>query len=194
MPRFLRPYNYVRPLLVLSLFFLLIALPGGKVKFWNYLLPGASAATTFTVNSTGDGADNNLGDGLCNDGSGACTLRAAIQQTGVLFGADTIAFNLPATSTITLNTALPTIGDSLNINGPGANSLTIQRSNAGGTPNFRIFTINGGTTVAISGLTITNGRTADGIPGGGFAPGGSLDKSQTGAARSEISKPLPVEP
>jgi CSLREA domain-containing protein len=171
MPRFPRAYNYVRPLLVLSLFLLLIGLPGGKENFWNYLLPGASAATTFTVNSTGDGADNNLGDGLCNDGSGSCTLRAAIQQASVLFGTDNIAFNLPAASTITLNTALPTIGDSLNITGPGANSLTIRRSNAGGTPNFRIFTINSGNTVAISGLTVTNGRTADGIPGGGFAPG-----------------------
>ncbi|HEX3559671.1 MAG TPA: hypothetical protein VHU19_10715, partial [Pyrinomonadaceae bacterium] len=31
---------------------------------------------TFTVNSTGDGADNNPGDDTCNDGTGNCTLRA----------------------------------------------------------------------------------------------------------------------
>jgi SSS family solute:Na+ symporter len=38
------------------------------------------AATTFTVNSTGNGGDSNTADGICNDGAGNCTLRAAIQQ------------------------------------------------------------------------------------------------------------------
>ncbi len=61
----------------------------------------ASAAATFTVNSTGDGGDSNTGDGICNDGTGACTLRAAIQQANAA-GGDTINFSLPPGSVITL--------------------------------------------------------------------------------------------
>jgi CSLREA domain-containing protein len=38
---------------------------------------------TFTVNSTTDGADANVGDGICADGTGHCTLRAAIQEANV---------------------------------------------------------------------------------------------------------------
>ena len=40
----------------------------------------AAAQTTFTVTSTADGNDVNPGDGVCDDGSGNCTLRAAIQR------------------------------------------------------------------------------------------------------------------
>ena len=44
----------------------------------------AHAETTFTVNNTGDSADTNLSDGLCDSSSTLagiqCTLRAAIQE------------------------------------------------------------------------------------------------------------------
>ena len=43
---------------------------------------GAAQAVTFNVNSTGDASDANTGDGNCNDGTGSCTLRAAIEQAG----------------------------------------------------------------------------------------------------------------
>jgi len=71
-----------------------------------YLEPRANAATTFTVNSTADTPNNNLADGICNDGTDVCTLRAAIQQANSVSGADTITFNLSASSTITLNSVL----------------------------------------------------------------------------------------
>ena len=38
----------------------------------------------FVVNSTGDTSDANVGDGNCDDGSGACTLRAAIEESNAL--------------------------------------------------------------------------------------------------------------
>lgn len=141
----------------------------------------SSTESTFVVNDNGDAADNSLGNGIC-DTSGAagdqCTLRAAIQEANVVFGSDTITFSLPAGSTITLNTALDILSGTLTITGPGATLLTVQRSSAGGTPNFRIFRINNGQTVSISGLTITNGRTADGVPasglGGSGDPGGGI--------------------
>jgi CSLREA domain-containing protein len=61
------------------------------------LLAGAiavEAEATFTVDSTNDAVDANPGDGICATTEGECTLRAAIQETNALPGADII--NLPA--------------------------------------------------------------------------------------------------
>jgi large repetitive protein len=63
-------------------------------------LPPIGYAATFIVNSTADRVDNNPGDGKCDTGQSIpqgkpeCTLRAAIQETNALAGADTIL--LPA--------------------------------------------------------------------------------------------------
>jgi CSLREA domain-containing protein len=55
------------------------------------LVPSASAAAaTFTVDSTADTIDINLGDGLCRDSTGSCTLRAAIMEANALSGVDRI--------------------------------------------------------------------------------------------------------
>jgi CSLREA domain-containing protein len=50
----------------------------------------ASTGTNFVVNSTSDAVDANVGDGACATAEGECTLRAAIQETNALPGADTI--------------------------------------------------------------------------------------------------------
>src|ERR671914_465394 len=44
----------------------------------------------FQVNDTNDRVDADLGDGLCRTSQNTCTLRAAVQQTNMLNGADTI--------------------------------------------------------------------------------------------------------
>ena len=49
---------------------------------------------TFTVDSTADAVDANPGDGVCDDGLGNGTLRAAIMEANALAGADTI--DIPA--------------------------------------------------------------------------------------------------
>jgi hypothetical protein len=49
------------------------------------------------------------------------------------------------------------IARSVTIRGPGANLLTVRRSAAAGTPEFRIFNIAPGVDATISGLTISNG-------------------------------------
>ena len=54
----------------------------------------ASLAAVFTVDSPADVVDASPGDGACDDGSGNCTLRAAIQEANALAGADEIT--LPA--------------------------------------------------------------------------------------------------
>jgi CSLREA domain-containing protein len=175
MPRNPRCSSLATPLLVLSLLIGLMSLPDANSHLLDLLRPTVRAATNFTVNSTGDGADNNPGDGVCDDGTGACTLRAAIQEANTLAGDDTIAFAAPLSgSIITLNSVLPDINGNLNINGPGAGLLTVQRNTAAGIPNFRIIAINSGPTVTISGLTITNGLTASSLDGGGIFNGATL--------------------
>ena len=77
------------------------------------LVPGpAHSQVTIVVDSTGDGGDNNIGNGLCNDGTGACTLRAAIQEANALAGLNDIAFGIGGiVDTITPASPLPTITD-----------------------------------------------------------------------------------
>jgi hypothetical protein len=113
----------------------------------------ASDATTVTICPSSPVVTNT------ND-SGAGSLRQAILDA--CDGA-TITFDMnQVVSPINLTSAGLVINKNLTITGPGANLLTIQRSTAGGTPLFGIFTINGGTTVSISGLTISNGNTSSG--------------------------------
>ncbi len=95
------------------------------------LIPDRSAyALTFTVTTTGDGGDTNLGDNLCIATTGGCTLRAAIQQANASGGADTINFNMPS-NTITPGSGLPAITSQITIDGttqPGysASSLSVR--------------------------------------------------------------------
>ncbi|MFM8322663.1 MAG: Ig-like domain-containing protein, partial [Chloroflexota bacterium] len=71
-----------------------------------------AAALTLTVNATGDQADVNIGDGVCDSGAG-CTLRAAIQEANRHLGPDTIQFNIPGggVQTIQLSSKLPSLSD-----------------------------------------------------------------------------------
>ena len=83
----------------------------------------------FTVNSTGDGADSSTTDATCDDGSGNCTLRAAIQQANAL-SSGVIEFNISGTGTQTISpaSALPTITRPVFIDGysqPGASAGTL---------------------------------------------------------------------
>ncbi|HEX5874419.1 MAG TPA: choice-of-anchor Q domain-containing protein [Pyrinomonadaceae bacterium] len=121
------------------------------------------------VNSLADAPDINHGDGICDSDGGTtgeqCTFRAAIQEANAwqVAGSDTILFD-PALNqgTISLSTALPDIATNLIVDGPGANLLRIQRSTAGGTPNFRVLKIRPdlgpSVTVSIYGLTFSNGH------------------------------------
>ena len=75
-------------------------------------------ASSITVDSIGDGSDRNPGDGLCDDGAGNCTLRAAIEEANALTGTDTIHFHIGSgPNTIKPSSALPFITDPVNIDG-----------------------------------------------------------------------------
>jgi len=123
----------------------------------------AQFGTLFTVNHNGDTNDANTGDGFCVDSNGNCTLRAAIQEANANPFLDGINFALPTPSTIDLTLGELTLSSHIYIAGPGARKLTVQRSPAAGTADFRIFKVQSTNTfpypTTIRGLSIKNGKT-----------------------------------
>lgn len=101
---------------------------------------------------------NTLVDTVATDG--VCSLREAIQSANAgmpvgncasgVIGPDTIT--ITATGTIALGSALPDIIQDVDIVGPGAGLLTVSGSNA-----YRVFKVNSGIKVNLSGVTVANG-------------------------------------
>lgn len=88
------------------------------------LFAHAAHAMTFTVDSTDDGG-NTGGPGVCDDGGGKCTLRAAIEAANATAGADEINFGIPGgggVNTITPGSDYPDITERLTINGETQNN------------------------------------------------------------------------
>ncbi|MCC6602996.1 MAG: right-handed parallel beta-helix repeat-containing protein [Anaerolineae bacterium] len=82
-------------------------------------------AAAFVVNSTGDSADAQPGDGLCEDGTGHCTLRAALMEANVASQTQHIHFHIPGAGPhiIQPQSPLPLIEKAMVIDGytqPGA--------------------------------------------------------------------------
>ena len=93
-----------------------------------------------------------------------CSLRGAITAANADAGDDTIDL-LGVSGTVNLTEALPGLTSNIEIEGPGADRLTVRRADTAGP--FRIFIVTGTTTdVTISGMTISNGQTNSG--GGGI--------------------------
>jgi hypothetical protein len=166
-----------------------LAVTGGQTfTLVGHIPPGTSAGTeyqnTVTVSTTtaDPTAENNSASAgtvvftcltnpvvTTNANGGAGSLRQAIADAcdGASIGFDMSQVVGP----ITLTTAELVIDKSLTILGPGATTLTVQRSTDGGTPAFRIFRINAGKTANISGLTISNGFD---LLGGGILNGDGI--------------------
>ncbi len=96
------------------------------------------APATFVVNHVAD--DTQPG-----------SLRDAIQQADNTPGPDTIQFQLPAGAKITLLADLPPITDNVNIQGPGADQLTIDGAGA-----HQALQLTNSATLLVNGLTIAN--------------------------------------
>lgn len=144
----------------------------------------AAPQATFIVNQTNDANDANTADNVCDvdltTAGQQCTLRAAIAQANSTAEFDTITFSLPDASVITLTSGALQILQSVEIKGSGARNLTVRRSTASSTPNFRIFNVIGPPfntnltiTVTISGLTATNGAGPGDPYGGGIFNAGA---------------------
>jgi hypothetical protein len=119
-------------------------------------LPGCSNLNTVVKNTNDSGADS---------------LRDVIAS---VCAGSTITF-APNLGLIPLTSDELLLNKSVTITGPGASLLTVQRSAAGGTPNFRIFNIASNVIATISGLTIANGNVSSGLSaGGGIFNNGTL--------------------
>ncbi len=113
--------------------------------------------------------------------SGDGSLRSALTAGNTITFDPGVFAAAGAPPVISLLTELPPLNSNINIVGLGANVLTVQRSRASGTPEFRIFAIDllpGGlsssgtfSTVTISGLTIRNGLLSS---SGGFNLGAGI--------------------
>ena len=131
-------------------------------------------AATFTVNSVNDAVDLVAGDGICDSSAqpnDQCTLRAAIQETNALVGADTIMLpagiytltipgigeNLAATGDLDMNGSVTLVG-------AGASTTIID----GGALDRIFHLVTSGSIVQISGVTIRHGDAMLSGAGGGL--------------------------
>jgi len=123
------------------------AVATGAVTLGLAALAAPANAATFTV--------TNLND------TGAGSLRDAVASANATAGADVINFQAGLTGTITLTSGELSLYDAVDIQGPGAATITVSGNNASRV--FYIYsTANAPIDVTISGLTITNGSDSDG--------------------------------
>ena len=144
-------------------------------------LRGAAGAAVFTVNSTDDATDAKPGDGFCatTAGGNTCTLRAAIQESNALAGADTI--NIPAnTYTLSLGgrsedgaaTGDLDILDDVSLIGSSTGPTIIN-----GNGIDRVFDVSGPATVSMTRLIIQGGIAIN-ESGGGIRSDATLSLSE----------------
>jgi hypothetical protein len=113
------------------------------------------------------------------DDSGNGSLRQAIEKSNSTPGPNEIDFAPGLSGTITLTSGELAINKDLNIVGPGANAITVSGNHAD-----RVFEIVHAVNVAISGLTIANGRH-DG--GGGILNSGTLILTNSTISDNSVS-------
>lgn len=98
------------------------------------------------------------------DDAGTGTLRSAIEQAAA---GDTIDFQAGLSGMIALESPLPILDQDLTIQGPGAGVITVS-----GNDLHRVLFVESGAAVVISGLTIADGLTEEGLAGtDGFGGG-----------------------
>lgn len=137
--------------------------PGASITVEVYTTP---AALNVTVNTTADTRDALVGDGLCADQSGLCSLRAAIMEANAALPGSVIT--IPAgTYTYTIANDLDDnastdgdldISEDMTLVGAGPNLTVINAAGIDG-----VFQVVRGAVASISGVTITGGfRTYQG--------------------------------
>jgi len=140
---------------------------GVTVASWGWLFSLTSAhAATFSVTNRSDLADAAPGDGICATAKGVCTLRAAIQETNALAGADTI--NLPRGVYVLTGGELA-IADDLTLLGAGPAATVIKSIRKA-----RVLSTATGVALTMDGVRVQGGR-AD--AGGGLLNNGTATLS-----------------
>lgn len=129
----------------------------------------------ITVDSTVDAVDSSVGDGICSDSAGGCTLRAAVQEanatTGpqtIFLGAGTHQLTLPGGGEDAALTGDLDVTDSVTVIGVGVDSSVIDAN--GSVTLDRAFHLRDtsglGLAVSLQDLTVSNGAVLNQNGGG----------------------------
>lgn len=144
----------------------------------------AHADVVFTVNTTADLIDDNVGDGQCHTSANKCSLRAALMQANHLTSIGLIVVSLPAGTFLLsrlpqgtngedsgdLYLGAPMVtGQSVSIIGAGASHTIVDANHID-----RVLSIEAGRTVHVSGVTLRNGTRTVAILGAGNGTGGAI--------------------
>jgi gliding motility-associated-like protein/CSLREA domain-containing protein len=161
-------------------------MPMNRTLFRSLTLMGSllvclSSSGQFTVDSTQDGTDSNVGDGVCQTADGNCTLRAALQEAEAAGAAATIT--LPeGTYSWVLGQLLIDQGD-ITVNGAGARTTILNASG-----NSRFFELDGNSTlVTFRDMEFRNGLDSN-DPGGAIETDADLLTLERTVFRNCISE------
>lgn len=121
----------------------------------------AEATDGFVVTTTADTSDANLGDGICADSTGECSLRAAVQEANAL--GVPVDITLPAGG-YTVMSSISVTGD-ITIRGAGSSASHLG---AGGSV-WAVFVVSGSASIAIhdAGFASPDGAALVEVRGGG---------------------------
>ncbi len=138
--------------------------------------PAIGVAADFSVNSTTDAVDANIGDGVCLTDDSVCSLRAAVQEANATAGADNIALmdgvynlTLEGVSEDAAASGDLDITSSISISGNGADVAKIDGYFAD-----RVFHVLESANLTLNSLTVRNGRINENGRGGGIENRGEL--------------------
>lgn len=131
-------------------------------------VPVAASALTYTVDSTGDQADETPGSNGCKTALSTCTLRAAIEESNFSSGvADEIkfsaAFDGQLADTIALGSSLPAIKDPASVLGGdcfGEDGPDKPCAGVDGPSGASAFTVENANGVEIEGMAVSGAQTA----------------------------------
>lgn len=137
-------------------------------------LSGNKLVAQFVVNSTIDTPDANVGDGICADAGGNCTLRAAVMEANAVLGDNSISlpigeyvFSIPGQNENLAATGDLDISDNLVITGADTRQTIVRADSLD-----RVFDIFLGVTVTLEYFEIWEGEVA-------AANGGAIQNTGT---------------
>ncbi len=134
----------------------------------------ADGPLSFVADSFADGADAAPGDGFCATLSGACTLRAAVQEANATSAADHIVLAANRTYSLTkvaFGADTPAAGDLDLLAGAVVSG---SHTTISSTAHDRVLQVGPGVIASMTGLTITGGKAGNGLPGGRGGDGGGI--------------------
>lgn len=158
-----------------------------------------AAALDLVVDVATDGVDADPGDGACSTTAGACTLRAAIQESNALAGTQTIVLGArlheltrPGEDENAAATGDLDVTDDVVVEGASAASSIIDANR-----NERIFEVRERAQLTLSGVTIRGGYVFGENGGGVLVTGSSFVLVarcvfEDNIAQGEIPDPFPI--